>query len=120
VTYYPTIEEDLKRAREILERGKTEQDSMVRRGFSPATADALQKINGGTIWGSDSYAAYKLLESFVAEIERLRAAPADNPFDHNGECVACDEQGMHRADCPWLLQLIAALAAARRDTSADS
>jgi hypothetical protein len=29
------------------------------------------------------------------------------PFDHNGECIHCDELGMHRADCPWLLDLIA-------------
>jgi hypothetical protein len=31
----------------------------------------------------------------------------DQPFDHNGECTFCDEPGMHRADCPWLLQLLA-------------
>ena len=30
-----------------------------------------------------------------------------NPWDHNGECTYCDEQGMHRADFPWLLRLIA-------------
>jgi len=30
---------------------------------------------------------------------------SDDPFDHNGECRFCDEQGMHRADCPWLLEL---------------
>ena len=29
------------------------------------------------------------------------------PWDHNGECTFCDELGMHRADCPWLLALIA-------------
>jgi hypothetical protein len=28
-----------------------------------------------------------------------------DPWDHNGECLHCDEQGGHRADCPWLLQL---------------
>jgi hypothetical protein len=30
----------------------------------------------------------------------------DDPFDHNGECRYCDELGMHRADCSWLLQLM--------------
>jgi chromosome segregation ATPase len=28
---------------------------------------------------------------------------AEQPFDHNGECRHCDEPGMHRADCPWLV-----------------
>jgi hypothetical protein len=32
---------------------------------------------------------------------------SDDPFDHNAECTFCDEQAMHRADCPWLLRLIA-------------
>jgi hypothetical protein len=31
---------------------------------------------------------------------------SDDPFDHNGECRYCDELGMHRADCSWLLQLM--------------
>jgi hypothetical protein len=31
---------------------------------------------------------------------------SDDPFDHNAECTFCDEQGMHRADCPWLLQVL--------------
>lgn len=43
--YYDTIDEDLARAKRILDNG--------------------------TIYGADIYAAYKLLESFVAEIERL-------------------------------------------------
>lgn len=30
-----------------------------------------------------------------------------NPFDHNAECLYCDEQASHAADCPWLLQLVA-------------
>jgi hypothetical protein len=30
-----------------------------------------------------------------------------DPFDHNGECRYCDELGMHRADCPWLLEVLA-------------
>jgi hypothetical protein len=31
--------------------------------------------------------------------------PTEQPFDHNGECRFCDELGMHRADCSWLLKL---------------
>ena len=32
------------------------------------------------------------------------------PFDHNAECRFCDEQAMHRADCPWLMALEAKVA----------
>jgi cell division protein FtsB len=31
----------------------------------------------------------------------------EQPFDHNGECRYCDELGMHRADCAWLLEMVA-------------
>jgi hypothetical protein len=69
MSYYETIEEDLARAKAILAEGK------------PSASD-LQEVPlewhkfaapAGTIFGKDIYAAYKLLESFVAEIERLRA-----------------------------------------------
>ena len=26
-----------------------------------------------------------------------------DPFDHNGECIYCDEQGEHQKNCPWLV-----------------
>lgn len=29
-----------------------------------------------------------------------------DPWDHNGECRYCDEQGMHRADCTWLVEML--------------
>lgn len=29
----------------------------------------------------------------------------ESPWDHNAECRYCDEQGMHRADCSWLVAL---------------
>jgi hypothetical protein len=29
-----------------------------------------------------------------------------NPWDHNAECRYCDEQGMHRADCEWLIDVL--------------
>jgi hypothetical protein len=115
VTYYPTIEEDLKRAKEILEKGAaTPQPTSDRRSKwcedgkdaeshgwcsnrdssethcgcachrlptrNLATITAwLAGVSevGGTIYGGDTYAAYKLLESFVAEIERLQERHTD-------------------------------------------
>jgi hypothetical protein len=65
MSYYPTLDEDLARAKEILAKGKA-QPFML--------GDHLQIPDGGTIYGADTYAAYMLLESFVAEIERLREA----------------------------------------------
>ena len=60
MSYYPTLAEDVARAKEILAKGRGV------RGW-------LAGIHGGgTIYGADTYAAYKLLESFVAEIEQLR------------------------------------------------
>jgi hypothetical protein len=50
---HPTIEEDLARAKEILAKGKANHFA-------------------GTIYQDDLHTAYKLLESFVAQIERLR------------------------------------------------
>lgn len=66
--YYPTIEEDLARAKAILERGKAEP-------LDPPLAWRTP-IEGGTIYVGDTYDAYKLLESFVVEIERLRSMVA--------------------------------------------
>jgi hypothetical protein len=73
-----SIEEDLQRAKEILAKGKPEAvfawvpDETLR-------ADLVRRMRrgGGMIYGADSYAAYQLLERFVAEIERLRASEAD-------------------------------------------
>lgn len=62
--YYDTMEEDVVRAKEILAKGKAnpiEFPNLIAKG-----------VTGGTIYGADTYAAYKLLESFVAEIERLQ------------------------------------------------
>lgn len=105
--YYDTIEEDLKRAKEILDKGRVTRDLIE---SLPEAARAAARM-GGTIYGADVYAAYMLLESFVQEIELRRRAVAEalgmeNPWDHNAECRYCDEQGMHRADCAWLEQVI--------------
>jgi hypothetical protein len=58
MTYYPTIEEDLARAKEILDRSARDITTFANTG-------------GETLYSNDIYAAYKLLESFVDEIERL-------------------------------------------------
>lgn len=119
--YYDTIEDDLRRAREILAKGKMTGEEWV--------GDARVPLPSGTISGADIYAAYQLLQAFVSEIERLqhaaetftaqrdaalaqaqeswagwtqekaqavepRADAARCPLyqpDHNGECVDCDE-----------------------------
>lgn len=66
--YYETLNQDLIRAREILARGREE---MVIPGGGRNGADYVYV--GCTIYATDTYAAYKLLESFVTEIERLTA-----------------------------------------------
>ncbi len=60
--YYDTIDDDVKRAKEILARGKAE----------PPDLPMPEHVHfGGTIFGGDTYAAYKLLESFVEVVEAL-------------------------------------------------
>jgi len=78
MTYYPTLEEDLARAKEILARGKATLDTQLQElipKIDPESREVFQQTLGGTIYGSDTYAAYRLLESFVEEIERLRRTP---------------------------------------------
>jgi hypothetical protein len=54
VPYYSSIDLDLKRAEEILAKGKAEPHE-----------------EGGTIYGADIYAAHMLLKSFVEHIRYL-------------------------------------------------
>lgn len=61
MTYYPTLDEDLARAKEILAKANEE----ILNSHGDVLTRELLMIDG-----SDSYAAYKLLESFVAEIEK--------------------------------------------------
>lgn len=114
MTYYPTLDEDLARAKEILEKGK-HTDAVLQKLSNP---ESLKHLDGGAIYGADIYAAYKLLESFVETIEAMqvtaRASAAVvqelrgqlalllDPFDHNGECRFCDEPGAHADDCAWV------------------
>ena len=68
MAYYDTIDEDLKRAKRILSDGA--EDYIVPNA-GPDGKDYV--IHGRTIFAADTFAAYKLLESFVQEIERLHS-----------------------------------------------
>jgi hypothetical protein len=71
MSYYDTMDEDLQRAREILEKGKLPiQDPAFPYGIQNP---GLEETSG-TIYGADIYAAYKLIESFVKEIEDYAAS----------------------------------------------
>lgn len=73
MSYYDTIDEDLKRAREILKEGAAESvRPELLQEIGPELAAKLKDLAGGTIYGKDIYVAYKLLESLVAEVERLQ------------------------------------------------
>lgn len=106
--YYDTIEEDLARAKQILKDGKTTVPDNV---FDEEIAALVFNNGGGAIYGKDNYAAYKLLESFVVEIERLRklveimtAIPdcicrtqscghrASEHCGPNGACILCKQE----------------------------
>ena len=68
--YYPTLAEDVARAKEILAKGKpTAADYENFETMSPVVQ--RYTLAGGTIYGADTYAAYKLLESFVEAIEAI-------------------------------------------------
>lgn len=69
--YYPTLAEDVARAKEILDRGRADRDLQQIEGMDPALRAVMLRHSGGTIFGVDVYAAYKLLESFVAAIEAV-------------------------------------------------
>ena len=67
--YYPTLTEDVARAKEILDKGRMREEDLP--GY--LTPELRDKIltTGGAIFGADSYAAYKLLASFVEAIEAV-------------------------------------------------
>ena len=85
MSYYPTLEEDLERAREILAKGKVREADLEVGGFQLSeTAKTAIIQTSGTIYGADVYAAYKLLESFVEEIEKLQRTAAAQRFELQG------------------------------------
>lgn len=99
MTYYESIAEDLKRAKEILERGKVGIDGEDAVFLSPALQERMKQVTGGTIYGADIYAAYKLLESFVMEIERLHLEMFINRSDVLLAHTA--KEACHACGIPW-------------------
>jgi len=79
MSFYPTLREDVQRAKEILERGKASFNEQLAEHLTDpigaeldaGTIDTIKRAIGGTIYGADTYAAYKLLESFVEVIETM-------------------------------------------------
>jgi hypothetical protein len=73
MSYYPTIEEDLKRVAEILAKGDARREFVTDfPNLTESDRDNLMRMAGGTIYGADTYAAYKLLESLSEEVRRLQ------------------------------------------------
>lgn len=71
MSYYDTLDEDLDRAKEILLKG--DAGTPLRLALGRDLTDEERKTHsGGHIYGADTYAAYKLLESFVETIDQLR------------------------------------------------
>jgi hypothetical protein len=104
MSYYPTLDEDLQRAKAILAKGRD--------GVTPLEGidgPVVISLGGASISGGDIYVAYRLLDGFVEAIEQYRAAIAAERIDHNWECLDCDEQHGHRLDCPWLERVRALL-----------
>jgi len=66
--YYDTLAEDLQRAKQILAEGRPTERDLA--NLPPLMRESLSQT-GGTIFGKDTYAAYKLLESFVEAIEAV-------------------------------------------------
>lgn len=84
MTYYDTIEEDLKRTREILKEGRMadEEFEQLYAGWPDELREHVREFfSGGTIYGKDTYAAYRLLESLANEVERLQQL-LQNYIDH--------------------------------------
>jgi len=69
MSHNATIDDDLRQARVILDRGRAEVSALDK-----ILGPLIVTFGGGMIVGADIYAAYRLLESFVAEIERLQAS----------------------------------------------
>jgi hypothetical protein len=71
MSYYPTLAEDIACAKEIVARGKTEIDTLADKFTNEEIQQAIKQVIGGTIVGADTYAAYKILESFIEVIETI-------------------------------------------------
>jgi hypothetical protein len=77
MSYYPTLAEDIARAKQILEKGRADRDIQMLTNLSPEALRILEQSGGGTIYGADICAAYKLLESFVEALEAIDVKVAE-------------------------------------------
>jgi hypothetical protein len=80
MTYYDTIAEDLTRAKEILTVGKLRRVEVEKLYPHSEQLEHIEQMiaHSGTIFGKDIFVAYKLLESFVAEIEYMQRTLAES------------------------------------------
>jgi hypothetical protein len=110
MSYYKTIDEDLARAKQILLNGRADPEDLERLFPNLEIRAVVRRCLGGTIYATDTYAAYKLLESFVEEIERLRGtargeivkAFSTAPFmEESPELYDVARQVSHEAGLPW-------------------
>lgn len=115
MSYYRTIDEDLVRAKQILLNGRADPENLQELIPDPELRAKVRTLMGGTIYGADIFAAYKLLESFVEEIERLRKQVRDEiveafsiypprsfPFlEESPELYDVARQVSHEAGLPW-------------------
>lgn len=93
--YYSTIEEDLTRAKQILEKGRATHDMIE---SLPEPARPAARV-GGTIFGADVYASYKLLESFVAAIEAVGPKVCELALRHDRQAGRYAEECVCRTRC---------------------
>jgi hypothetical protein len=82
MSYYDTIDDDVKRAKEILKTGEGSGCNEYRPDHNGEcqTCDEPADAHGDVstaIYGADIYTAYKLLESFVAEITNFHQLFSD-------------------------------------------
>jgi hypothetical protein len=103
MSYHDTLEEDLNRARAIIEEGKAE----------PVGLPMPEHLSfGGTIYGKDTYAAYRLLQSFVERIEMMTKALEFARSEHRYCVKSATVEGVHFAGdnrCPRCLEIDRAL-----------
>jgi hypothetical protein len=109
--YYPTLDEDVARAKEILAKGapcryRPDHNGECLDCDEPAEVHQLRQVAGGAaIYGADTYAAYKLLESFVEALEAVGPKVAELALRHNARaarpsitCPFCHWTSYHPKD----------------------
>jgi hypothetical protein len=95
MSYYQTLEEDVARAKELLEKGRLRVTDLPVLISDELRAAML--TSGGHIYGADTYAAYKLLQSFVEVIEAVGPKVCELALRHEQkratETITCPHCG---------------------------